>query len=95
MSGDLISRSALTDAIGRLHSVGGAYLFDPDDVYAAIEAAKAVDAVEVVRCRECKHYWAPDADFYDSVCKRHKGLVGPTDESYCSYGERKDNGKAD
>lgn len=56
-----------------------------------IETVPAVDAVEVVRCRECKHFWSPDKDLYTPICRKHRGLVDPTEESYCSYGERKDN----
>ena len=52
--------------------------------------APTVDAVEVVRCRECKH-WLKDV----TVCS---GFVGRCDfanymvgaNGYCSYGERKD-----
>lgn len=55
-----------------------------------LKNAPIVDAVEVVRCRECKH-WLKDV----TVCS---GFVGRCDfanymvgaKGYCSYGERKD-----
>ena len=55
-----------------------------DGVKAQYEATK--DAVEVVRCKDCKH-WA-SAEDYD--CEIHSGAFGADD--YCSYGERKGGG---
>jgi hypothetical protein len=54
-----------------------------------LESQPLVDAVEVVRCKDCKHR---TLDFFGGdCCKLHKGLAMVTDESFCSYGERKDN----
>ena len=47
-----------------------------------------VDAVEVVRCRECKHC---DPENYH--CDHPMGTVAPLrrkPEDFCSYGERKE-----
>lgn len=60
-------------------------------VYQEIKALPAADVVEVVRCRECKHYqtgmfcekWAdlhPHAEVYPMV----------SSNGYCHYGDRKD-----
>lgn len=66
-----------------------------------IESLPSADAVEVVRCKDCKH-WFPhtqcgfdeDNDEYHDYC----GLLIPDDDyyayirksdDYCSYGERK------
>ena len=50
---------------------------------------ESVDAVEVVRCKDCKHY----AD-YGRVrdCQKYEGMNFPNEDDFCSYGERKDNG---
>ena len=65
-----------------------------------------IDAVEVVRCRDCIH-WFPhtqcgfdeDNDEYHDYC----GLLIPDDDyyafrrksdDYCSYGERREDGEA-
>jgi hypothetical protein len=46
-----------------------------------------VDLTEVVRCKDCKHR---TLDFFGvHCCKLHKGLAMVTDESFCSYGERR------
>ena len=80
---DLIDRKELRDA-----------LYEADAVtmqgVKIINQFPAVNAVPVVRCRECKH-WLKDV----TVCS---GFVGRCDfvkymvgaEGYCSYGERKD-----
>ena len=44
-----------------------------------------VDAVPVVRCRECKHHHDCDTHFCDAL-----GMDCPDDsEFFCSYGKRK------
>ena len=51
-----------------------------------IEQAPTVDAVLVVRCRECKHHHDCDTHFCDAL-----GMDCPDDsEFFCSYGERKE-----
>ena len=57
-----------------------------EDCLAEIEAAQTVDAVEVVRCRECKHHHDCGTHFCDAL-----GMDCPDDsEFFCSYGERKE-----
>ena len=60
-----------------------------DIVTAMIAHCPTVDAVEVVRCKDCK--WSED---YLGVilCNYSRGLFGKvTDDDFCSRGERKDN----
>ena len=48
-----------------------------------------VDAVEVVRCRECKQGEIDDPDFPDQYyC--HAGCGWNKGDFYCAYGERKE-----
>ena len=54
----------------------------------ALEKAPTVDAVPVVRCKDCK--WLYD-EMDDYCCRSHRGLVRICENSFCSYGERKDN----
>ena len=69
-----------------------------DGAYGYVDAkqiadAPTVDAVEVVRCRQCKH-----CDPENHHCDHHMGTVAPLKrepDDFCSYGERKegaDNG---
>ena len=60
----------------------------------AVEEMPTVDAVEVVRCRQCKH-----CEPENHHCDHYMGTVAPLrrePDDFCSYGERKegaDNGK--
>ena len=59
-----------------------------------IESAPTVDAVEVVRCKDCKHYGCEQEPCHGKTqrfCRLHKGLVIVDRDTFCSYGERKDN----
>lgn len=49
-----------------------------------------VDAVEVVRCKDCLHYH-PLTVGTDKlhVCVRAGGMLWPTEDRFCSYGARK------
>lgn len=49
---------------------------------AYVKAAKTVDAVEVVRCIDCKH-------FKDSFCNKHFDGYPRLSSWYCADGERK------
>lgn len=62
----------------------------------AIDDAPTVDAVPVVRCKDCKHYEMgvclkiySDGNVSKDAWQRRK----PVD--FCSYGERKDGGDSD
>lgn len=59
-----------------------------------IEQAPTVDAVPVVRCRECKHHcWVQEPCHGKSVhyCKLpHMSGIEIFKEFFCYYGERKD-----
>ena len=67
----------------------------------AIDLAPTVDAVPVVRCRECKYWGDEDGKLQrsDGVlfarCKVHNYLLDgrhtgwcPTENDFCSYGEK-------
>lgn len=61
-----------------------------------IENQQTVDAMPVVRCKDCKHYKKEIkcVGGYYSGCDEwlDEGCESPVDEDgYCSYAERKDN----
>ena len=64
-----------------------------DDAMCLIEDAPTVDAVPVVRCRDCKHYRpqkiSANWEHKKSFCNRVVTVKMPPD-GFCSYGERKD-----
>ena len=53
----------------------------------AVEEMPTVDAEIVVRCKDCK--WLYD-EMGDYCCRSHRGLARICENSFCSYGERKD-----
>lgn len=62
-----------------------------DDIDRALKDIPAVDAVEVVRCRECKYCHIEDE--YEAWC--HGGLpavLTRATEDFCSHGKRREDG---
>lgn len=56
-----------------------------------IDEAPTVDAVEVVRCKDCKHY-DEIKHGYGWCCKCNDRHEYAKDEEYCSFGERREGG---
>lgn len=69
----------------------GVLLVPYRDIKKTIEATKTVDAVPVVRCKECKHC---DPENYH--CDHPMSTAAPLrrkPEDFCSYGERRGGGE--
>lgn len=97
MENDLISRSAL---LRKKYEI-----FEPEDLEALfsrdfthkvvsvedVKKAPTVDAVPVVRCKDCRFY-EPGVEYYGGgtkdVCRLLKRQM--VDDDFCSYGERRD-----
>ena len=116
---DLISRSALLDDLRGCYDdliqvydslryipekqICGAQISELKTIVYWVNNAPAVDAVEVVRCKNCKHF-TQDA-FSITFCDYHTGHACDDDgrcdgvcdvyeDDFCSYGERRaDDGK--
>ena len=88
----LIDANKLIDFIDVCHlRHPGELCYSEVDVANLLLHAPTINAVEVVRCFECKHLMFSDC--YGECGKGHMGIVSPDD--FCSYGERKegaDNG---
>ena len=82
--------------------------YRPGDGLVIDANAPTVDAVPVVRCRDCKHWGDEDGKLQDSDgvlfarCKVHNYLIDgrhtgwcPTENDFCSYGERKEGADND
>ena len=80
----------------------GLLLIPMRDVTNSIQNAPTIDAVPVVRCRECEYWGDEDGKLQSSDgvlfarCKIHNYLLDgrhtgwcPTENDFCSYGERK------
>ena len=55
-----------------------------------LREAPTVDAVEVVRCRDCKHYEIHKPKVLEN-CERNGYIIPMKPDDFCSYGERKDD----
>ena len=66
--------------------------FSPNNIaYCRLFKNKA-DFVEVVRCKDCKHYLLPQGFCNHDRHEYQTMAVPQEDNDFCSYGERKDNG---
>ena len=82
--------SDLIDKKGLIEYLDGEDLTYIEDFYNAIRRAPAVDAVEVVRCLDCKWFNNPGcaisiADDSDR----------PTENDFCGFGERREEDEVD
>lgn len=66
------------------------YIYDTNAVLDSIDSQPTVDAVEVVRCRECKHRGTDDCIFHIKEEPADEELLLKLDNDFCSYGERKE-----
>ena len=61
-----------------------------DMIEDCIENTPTIDAVPVVRCRECKHYKDLGTYYRLMDCTHRDGLTNPDEDDFCSYGQRKE-----
>ncbi len=52
-----------------------------------LEETPTVDAVPVVRCRECIHHYIDEYGF--PACAESGAMLNPEEDDYCSRGQRK------
>ena len=88
----LIDANALGNGIG-VYVATNAYLNDTAlDAFGKVakwlDEAPTVDAVEVVRCKDCKHYDKRYALTPGGIWCAYWG-VDPLADDFCSYGERR------
>lgn len=55
-----------------------------EDVANLIRNAPTVDAVEVVRCKDCVYFW-------DGVCTAHTDAICTDENEFCSWVERRED----
>ena len=69
----------------------GVLLVPYRDIKKSMEATKTVDAVPVVRCKECKYSYAD----LDGLCCTYGVCLDSIvpEDFYCSYGERREGGE--
>ena len=63
-------------------------------VVSTIDEIATVDAVEVTRCKDCK-WFDNDGWGYGNCCRRNVDYLRMSDNGFCSFGERREDGKTD
>lgn len=99
---DLISREAAIARIDRCVALSGIGL-EPvmaiRDVKALISVLPAVDAVPVVRCKDCIHWQEPFDSYNTGYLVAHCDMFKDGDafheRFYCAHGERRDEDATD
>ena len=87
----LIDADAIIDFIDMGHTRNPLETcFSERDVVDMLESAPTVDAVEVVRCKDCKHRGTDYCIFHIKGEPADEELLRKLDNDFCSYGERKD-----
>ena len=64
--------------------------YSESDIGYMIRKRPTVDAVEVVRCKDCKYGEVDNADFHDQYLCHISGSDWNCGNHFCSYGERKE-----
>lgn len=83
---DLISRSALIDSLYSCEGLKGRRTIEA--VVTTINEQPTVEAIPVVRCKDCEHWGAwyvPDATNKVKVCENAGYMVG--ENGYCCYAD--------
>ena len=57
-----------------------------DEIMGFLDHMKTVDAVPVIRCKDCKHWACDDSESYCDEL----GIFNTDMNSYCSYAKRKE-----
>ena len=63
--------------------------YSASDIGYMIRKRPTADPVEVVRCRECKHYEIHKPKVLEN-CERNGYMIPMKPDDFCSYGERKE-----
>lgn len=61
--------------------------FSELDVKNIVDKSPTIDAVEVVRCKECKYYQDNNGGYPNAECRWNDDET-PNADDYCSYGEK-------
>ena len=81
---DAFLKDILTDGIGKT-----IIEYSESDIGYMIRKRRTVDAVEVVRCMDCKYYEIHKPKVLEN-CERNGYIIPMKPDDFCSYGERKE-----
>lgn len=87
-----IDANELENALAHFKGTKDTLYYDEIKMY--IDDAPTVDAVEVVRCRDCKHFIGGKA-IGKCYLNPDKPIIPVFYNHFCSYGERRDENAVD
>ena len=82
----LIDKDMLIEILGVMQGLCDtkAALIQNSKIWQQVKDLPTVDAVEVIRCKDCKHWQCDDGESYCDEL----GIFGTDMNSYCSYAKR-------
>ena len=89
----LINADALSKDLEKRWNVNDDQDFCNKEVWHALEEAPTINAVEVVRCKDCivsETFQRDSNGTTERYCKAFTHLRMVADDDYCSYGERRE-----
>ena len=86
-----MSEKRLIDANMLIAEYDRVHIGEPGKARKLMEDAPTINAVEVVRCRNCigRSTWYNDAKYGCAICGM-SGMYPKSENGYCSYGLRKE-----
>ena len=76
------------------HQKGEIEDWEFDSIINYLDGAPTINTVEIVYCKDCKHKARTDANGI-VICSEEHGMYCPTENDFCSYGERRDDDVSD
>lgn len=64
------------------------FVYGKDDICGLIDQAPTIDAVAVVRCKDCEYFRLNDENV--PYCSNRFGLDDPEPNGFCNYGRLKE-----
>jgi hypothetical protein len=91
---DLTMRPVDADAIYNTalenHQKGEIEDWEFDSIINYLDGAPTINTVEIVYCKDCKHKLRTVANGF-VICREKHGMVQPSLDDFCSYGERRND----
>ena len=76
------------------HQKGEIEDWEFDSIINYLDGTPTINAVEIVYCKDCKHKLRTVANGV-VICREKHGMVRPSLDDFCSYGERREGGNGD
>ena len=86
----LIDADAVYNKAMENHRKGEIEDWEFDSIINYLDGAPTINTVEIVYCKDCKHKLRTVANGF-VICREKHGMVRPSLDDFCSYGEYQTN----